>query len=197
MIIPPPYVSEDGYPASVRRLANWSAAQWDRIFEVTYEDTVSPKILLSDEKFSIILPKRGFGNGNVVNGGFKNVASGMKIRVYLGLVNSILPLGMTLGDVTPLLVDPIRTSGYTTIKVTVYDDSDPVGHDPGSINTVEIKVFEDAPDDTDTEFYLAIGTYGTTDGNLVVTPGGDGSGVGDQSFKLCGGFGGDPEWGPA
>jgi hypothetical protein len=163
-------------------------------------------IVWGDENGIIELHPETFGGGGGFSrpGGFMCEASGSGIRVYLGLLNSISPEGMTLGDVAPFVIAPAGADGKVCLEVEVYDDSGEgdTGDfaEPGSIRTVKIKCFADgdsSADDTDTKFYLALGTYGHLGGTLLVTPGGQGNGVGDQSFELCGGLGGTAQWGPA
>lgn len=142
------------------------------------------------------------GAGVVVNGGFKCVAAkdgaDNVIRVYLGLLTNCadpLPAGMSLGDVPPYTIAPDGDDGYVVLGVTVSDVGDEHDGEPLScfIDVNETTV----PPNTDTVFYLPIGTYATDGASFVVTPGGAGNGVGDQQFQLCGGLGGTPEFWPA
>lgn len=132
-------------------------------------------------------------------GEFKCARSGLQIRVIYGTINSIggvtstiVPDGMSPGDVPPYLIDPVGDSGYVCIGGVV--ETSP-GAFQGTLVSAFIECFEDPPDNDEPTFYLAVGSYASPDGNLVVTPGGRGNGVGTLAFELCGGLGGNAQWG--
>lgn len=115
------------------------------------------------------------------------------VLVKYGIVNSIIPDGMSPGDVPPYVIDKVGSNGFTCLGVVVGDVGDP---DEGVAVSAFIQCFADTmPDDTDTIFYQQIGSYATTDGTLTVET--DGDGIGYQRFELCGGLRGNPQWGPA
>lgn len=136
------------------------------------------------------------GSGDAIApGGFKCEKSSTLIRVYYAAVSGVTPAGMIFGDVPPFTVTPVGGSGVVCLAVTAGDTGDGIW---GAVSA-EVACFGGMPSDgsPDNTYYLQLGSYNTSGGGLVVTPGGMGNGVGDQIFVLCGGEGGTPEWGPA
>lgn len=189
-MVPLDYVSEDGFPASVRRLLNQCASRLNRNWDINFEDVPEAKILESDEKVSLIFPRSLMGGGSLP-GGFKCASNGAKIRVFLGIVQNILPSGMSLGDSPPYLIAPVGVSGRVCLGVVVSTLGDA---NDGLPISAFIQCFVAMPDDTLSTYYWTLGTYTVTGGNASVTPGGEGNGIGDQSFNLCGGLGGNAEF---
>lgn len=182
------YISEKGFPASLRRLLNRCASRLNRLWLIQFEDTPSAKVMESEESVTLIFPRNMGNGGRSLPGGFKCVDfNGALIRVFFGTLKAqssiYIPDGMSPGDSPIFTIAKVGPDGYVTLEVKVDED--------GEIDTVEIKCFSAPPDDTETESYLALGSY-SADGN--VTPGGDGNGQGDQSFELCGGPGGEAKF---
>ncbi len=135
------------------------------------------------------------GLGGSLPGGFKVEKSVANMRVRYGVVNSITPSGMTEGDAPPFIIAPSGLTGSLYIAVTTGDTG---GGVIGAISADIVSPVGDPLDDNPAGvYYQPIGSYTHVDGFLVCTPGGQGNGIGDQRFELCGGAGGSPQWGPA
>ncbi len=136
------------------------------------------------------------GGSASIAGSFKAVAFGDVIRVYFGTVKDVLggriviPDGMHVGDLPIFTVAKVGTSGVVVLEVEVFNDDDA---NDATIKAAKIKCFASPPSDGEPKFYAPLGSY-SSDGN--VTPGGAGSGIGDQNFLLCGGLGGSGEFWP-
>lgn len=185
-----PHVVETVWPVNLRQTVNWLADRANRELTVQFEDVQSPKFIVSEENIILVLPKFLSGGNSGVAGGFKCQDAGTAIRVYFATVNNVIPDGMSVGDAPPLFVDKFGSSGVVCLGVIVKTGS---GIEDGEIDSAFLECFATVPDDAEPIFYLVIGSYSGSS----VTPGGMGSGVGDQQFNLCGGLGGTPEWGPA
>lgn len=188
-------VAENIWPARVRKLLNKCALMILRPMLVQFSSSPdAPQFMEDDGKILLILPTSFQSGGNSgAAGGFKCEASGSAIRVYFGAVNSLIPSGMSFGDVPPFIITPGSTSGVVCLSVTVGT----TGPATGIAQSANVGTFASVPSDAEPVFYLIIGSFDSSSGNMVVSAGGMGNGVGDQSFELCGLLGGTPQWGPA
>lgn len=102
-----------------------------------------------------------------------------QVRIVLGLLKSDgvawVPTGMFLGDVTPLIMPIVGTSGVVYLKVTV--DAN------GDTTAVTIHVAASQPADSTTAGHLTLGTYGE-DGEGVLSVSSED--VGSQAHIFCG-----------
>lgn len=186
-------VAENVWPIPVRKAVNTLIDRLDRNLMVQISnDPDAPYFLQDEDSVYLILPPTIF-SGSSGAGGFKCEASGSDIRVYYGTVNTIVPAGMSFGDVPPFLIAPGHTSGVVCLGVIVGT----TGPDAGIAQSAEIVTFAAMPADAEPEFYLPLGSFDSSTGSLIVTPGGAGNGVGDQWFELCGLLGGTAQFGPS
>lgn len=182
-----------GFPKSVRVAVNKLIVLANRPWLVQFEDVPSASFLDSDENVVLVLPRSIGAGGGSLAGGFKCTSfSATLIRVFFGTLKAqsftYVPTGMHPGDSPVFTVARVGSAGFVMLEVAVKNNGDT--HD-GEVDTVQIICFSDIPDDTETKFYQPLGSY-SADGN--VTPGGEGNGIGDQAFNLCGGLGGYGEF---
>ncbi len=134
--------------------------------------------------------------GGSLPGSFKCEAFGDLIRVYFGTVKDVLggsivvPDDMHPGDSPIFTIAKVGDVGFVALEVEVWNAGDA---NDATIKRAKIKCFASPPADAEPKFYASLGSY-SSDGN--VTPGGAGSGIGDQNFLMCGGLGGNAEFWP-
>lgn len=169
-----------------------------RAWEIRFEEVREPRVEQTEDKIVFIFPI-SLSRGTIINGGFKCVpildGFAQRIRVYYGTVSGLAPAGMVFGDTAKKIVAPVGESGVVVLRVDTNDDG--VLPDEPGYRFIECKASMPPQNTPAKSYYLQIGSYGTVDGKLTVTPGGLGNGVGDQWFGLCGGKGGEPQFGPA